>query len=105
MQISELTPINRDEIFNHKSFSLEKEKNKQKSLVNSGSSSINSRKDPRQRGNFLLRQELKDYTPACSPICGLIFNTVIVFIFCGIGIPILLFSNEEVTYSIDYTDW
>jgi hypothetical protein len=59
----------------------------------------------KKRGNFLLRQELKSYTPECNPTCGIIFNISIMFVFLALGIPIILFSEQIVEIKKDYTKW
>jgi hypothetical protein len=59
----------------------------------------------KKRGNFLLRQELKSYTPECNPTCGIIFNIVTLLVFAGLGVPMIIFSESVKEYQIDYTKW
>lgn len=57
------------------------------------------------RGNFILRQELKSFTPECNAKCGIIFNFALMIAFISIGIPILVSSNQSEEYKFDYTNW
>ncbi len=62
-------------------------------------------KSYQQRGNFILRQELKSYTPECNAKCGIIFNSILMLLFICSGIPILVSSNQSEEYSFKYTNW
>jgi hypothetical protein len=59
----------------------------------------------KKRGNFILRQELRSYTPECNSRCGIIFNLVLLFVFLAAGIPIIYYSKQVVEYIEVYTDW
>jgi hypothetical protein len=61
--------------------------------------------DRKKRGNFLLRQELRSYTPECNPTVGIIFNAIVTLIFLGLGFPMTILSEGMQEYQIDYTGW
>jgi hypothetical protein len=68
-------------------------------------SNLSIKKEVKKRGNFIVRQELKSYTPECNPRCVIIFNSILILIFCAAGVPIVMFSQSEINYHFDYTDW
>lgn len=59
----------------------------------------------KKRGNFILRQELKNLTIECSIKCSIICNTLMFFVFIIFAIPIIISSNSSIQISLDYTDW
>ena len=59
----------------------------------------------KKRGNFLLRQELKNLTIECSPKCSIICNFSIFIIMIGLAIPILNSAKNTIRYNVDYTNW
>ena len=53
------------------------------------------------RGNFLLRQEISDHTPLCTPKCIIMYHLISLIIFLSFGIPICIkYKNEY--YEIQY---
>jgi len=72
-----------------------------KSLTNIDSRQFN----PKLRGNFILRQELKSYTPECNTKCGIILNLILMIFFLAAGIPIIVSSNQSEEYYFNYTNW
>ena len=59
----------------------------------------------KNRGNFILRQELKDRTPECTIKCSIIFNMIFFVIFLVFSFPIIISSKNSLEFSYDYTDW
>ena len=59
----------------------------------------------KQRGNFILRQELNDYTPECSIKFAIIFNSILCAVFLILGIPIVLSSENTVKTITQYDAW
>jgi hypothetical protein len=59
----------------------------------------------RKRGNFILRQELKNLTPEFSLKCSIICNVSMSIIFFIFAIPILTSAKNSIEYSVDYTNW
>lgn len=57
------------------------------------------------RGNFILRQEIKSYTPECNAICGIISNLLIALACIAVGIPSVYFSDKAREYTVEYTKW
>jgi hypothetical protein len=59
----------------------------------------------KRRGNFILRQELKDYTPECNIKFSLLINSIMLILFIGCGIPILNSSSATRIQEIPYDKW
>lgn len=59
----------------------------------------------KKRGNFILRQELKNLTPQCNIKFSLICNAILCLIFWIVGIPVLSSAGKSVSFEIPYTDW
>jgi hypothetical protein len=59
----------------------------------------------KRRGNFVLRQELKDYTPECNIKFSLLFNSAMLLVFIGCGVPILNSSSTTLIQEIPYEKW
>lgn len=59
----------------------------------------------KNRGNFILRQELKNLTPYCNIKCSIIFNGLIFLFFMISSIIILSSTSKYSDYSIEYTNW
>ena len=57
-----------------------------------------------KRGNFILRQELKNYTPECNAKCGIISNFVFMICCLSIGIPLIIYSKNHNEFILDYTN-
>ena len=57
-----------------------------------------------KRGNFILRQDLKSYTPEFNAKCGIIFNSFLFIIFLSIGVLITLYANQIIEHKILYTN-
>ena len=86
--------LNRDpniKIINQSSFNLENQKS---------SEEIEKIKN---RGNFLLRQELEDKTPLCSVCCVVIYHLVFIVLFLAISIPILISYKKNDYIEVEYT--
>ena len=65
---------------------------------------ISTKKNPiPKRGNFILRQELKSYTPECNAKCGIISNFIFMICCLSIGIPSVIYSKQHKEIKIDYT--
>jgi hypothetical protein len=58
----------------------------------------------KKRGNFILRQELNNYTIDCTMNCSIIFHVILFLVFFGFGIPIIL-SAGSIEEEIQYDDW
>lgn len=59
--------------------------------------------EPPRRGNFLLRQELSDYTPHYSIKCAIVFNLLLALIFLIFTTP---FQNTTKAYlEFRYDNW
>lgn len=56
------------------------------------------------RGNVVMRQELKSFTPNCNIRCGVIVYIVLIILFLSFGLPIIIISNRIKTVSLDFTD-
>ncbi len=59
----------------------------------------------KKRGNFILRQELKDYTPECNYKCSIFINVLFSIIFLSIGTPIILSSENILETKVQYDTW
>lgn len=59
----------------------------------------------KERGNFIMRQELKSYTPECSALCGIISNLIIALACIVVGVPSVYYADRVVEYSVEYTKW
>ena len=57
--------------------------------------SIEVIEEMKSRGNFLLRQELKDLTPLNTPKCIIIYHIFFIIIFCSISIIILSTNGKK----------
>jgi len=57
------------------------------------------------RGNFILRQELKNLSPGCSTKCAIICNLLLMIIFLIVSIPNLYSYNNSFEYIYNYTSW
>ena len=55
------------------------------------------------RGNFLLRQELKDKTPLNTPNCIIFYHISFIIIFISISLVILLTNNNSIFLENDYS--
>lgn len=55
-----------------------------------------------KRGNFLLRQELNDYTPECTITFILIYHISFGLLCLGFAIPIII---PHYYYEIQYDEW
>ena len=68
---------------------------------------INKRKniDIEPRGNFILRQELRNFNPGCSAKCSFLFNFILMIIFSLILIPNFYSSRNTFEFSFDYSYW
>jgi len=64
---------------------------------------IEDLKKDEQRGNIILRQELKNYTPIFNIRFGIICNAILGFLFFIFGIPIIASTGGIIEYSLDYT--
>lgn len=62
-----------------------------------------SLKDNEQRGNAILRQELKNLTPVFNVKFAIICNAFLSFLFFIFGIPIIASKAKIVEFSLDYT--
>lgn len=58
----------------------------------------------KKRGNFLLRQELKNLTLEITPLCSFIFNLSIAVLFIIITIPMNKSVSKFQEYSTEYTN-
>lgn len=58
----------------------------------------------KKRGNWLLRQEIKDYTPECTPKFIFFFHLIFGIICLGFGIPIAI-KKKSSYYEIQYDNW
>jgi hypothetical protein len=59
----------------------------------------------KKRGNFILRQELKNWTIKCSLRFSMIFNFILLFIFFSFGFYISVSSGKVTEYVIQYDGW
>lgn len=57
------------------------------------------------RGNFILRQELKNLSPGCSAKCAIICNSILMLILVIIAIPNFYSYNNSFEYIFDYSSW
>jgi hypothetical protein len=57
-----------------------------------------------ERGNIILRQEMRSLTPKCDANCAIIFFSTLSIIFFLFGVPILVAANKIVDFSLDYTN-
>ncbi len=57
------------------------------------------------RGNFILRQELKNLSPGCSAKCAIVCNLILLIIFAIVAIPNFYSYNNSFEYSFDYSAW
>ena len=64
--------------------------------------SIENIEEIKKRGNFLLRQELKDKTPINTPKCIIIYHIFFIIIFISISIIILSTNNSDHFKEIEY---
>lgn len=78
-----------------RSIRLEKDINRNESLT----------KKLKLRGNFILRQELKNLTPECSIKFSVFCNLVIFSLFISFGIPTITSSLNTNEFEIRYDDW
>lgn len=88
------TYLNRDpniKIINQSSLNLENQKSQEEI------------EEIRNRGNFLLRQELEDKTPLCSVCCVVSYHLVFIVLFLSIAIPILASYDKNNYIEIEYT--
>jgi hypothetical protein len=58
-----------------------------------------------KRGNFILRQELRDYTVECSSKIAIIFNLLLFMLFMMFGVPIVLSSENILVTTVRYDIW
>ncbi len=59
----------------------------------------------KKRGNFILRQDLKNLTIFCSLKVSVIFNLIFFMLFIILGIYIVLSSKNMTEKSINYNKW
>lgn len=57
-----------------------------------------------ERGNVVLRQEMKSLTPKCDANCAIIFFSILCILFLFFGVPILIAATKIVEFSLDYTN-
>ena len=78
-------------------------------IINQSSLNLENQKSPEEiekiknRGNFLLRQELEDKTPLCSVCCVVVYHLVFIVLFLSIAIPILASNGKNDYYQVEYT--
>ena len=79
-------------------------------IINQSSSSILEHEKPpeeleaiKNRGNFLLRQELKDKTPLNSPNCIIIYHIICIIIFSIISTIIFSTNSNKNFIEVEYT--
>ena len=78
-------------------------------IINQSSLNLENQKSPEEiekiknRGNFLLRQELEDKTPLCSVCCVVIYHLVFIVLFLAISIPILISYKKNDYIEVEYT--
>ena len=79
-------------------------------IINQSSSLLLENEKPKEeleaiknRGNFLLRQELKDKTPINTPNCIIFYHIFFIIIFISISITILLKNTKNIFIEIEYT--
>jgi hypothetical protein len=61
--------------------------------------------EKKKRGNFLFRQELHSFTPECNPTFGIIFNSIAILFFLGLGLPTIILAEANKEYEINYSGW
>lgn len=59
---------------------------------------------PLLRGNIVLRQELKSYTPNCNIKFAIFSYVILIILFLAFGLPILIISSKIIEVSMDFTD-
>jgi hypothetical protein len=59
----------------------------------------------KKRGNFILRQELKDYTIECTSKVSIFFNILLFLLFMVFGVPIVMSSENIMTTQVRYDRW
>lgn len=59
----------------------------------------------KRRGNFILRQELKDYTLECTSKVSIFINILLFLIFMVFGVPIVLSSENIMYIKVRYDRW
>ena len=57
------------------------------------------------RGNFILRQELRNLSPSCSARCAIVCNLILMILFGIIAIPNFYSYNNSFEFSFDYSSW
>ncbi len=79
-------------------------------IINQSSSLLLENEKPKElldaiknRGNFLLRQELKDKTPINTPDCIICYHIIFIIIFISISVTILLKNAKNNYIEIEYT--
>ena len=79
-------------------------------IINQSSLNLENQKSPEEiekiknRGNFLLRQELEDKTPLCSVCCVVVYHLVFIVLFLSIAIPILASYGKNDYKQVEYTN-
>ncbi len=58
-----------------------------------------------KRGNFILRQELRDFKREFSIKCSITTNLLIFGLFMLVGIPIIIESKNLLKTQIEYQGW
>lgn len=66
-------------------------------------SSDDLKNESEQRGNIILRQELKNLTPICNVKFAIICNALLSVLFFIFGLPIIASKGKIVEFSLDYT--
>lgn len=59
----------------------------------------------KKRGNFVLRQELSNFTIQCNLKVAIACNIILFLIMGIIGIPIYNSANNSIILVTNYTDW
>ena len=82
-------------------------KNINRSYVKEKDTLNNPRGNPEiePRGNFILRQELRNINPGCSSKCAIFCNLILMLIFFVISIPNFYSFKNSLEFSIDYSSW
>ena len=65
---------------------------------------MDDRTQIKKRGNFLLRQELKNLTLEPTPLCSMLCNLIVGIIFLSVISPLLKSADDYISYKVEYTD-
>ncbi len=82
-------------------------RNMNKSVRNDGANKKNTGEleKAKQRGNFILRQELSDFTPECNIMCSIYFDIALFFLLILFSIPLIMSSNSTGEHIHRYDYW